>query len=246
MQRWIIAILILVSTLTLVAVVVMVRVNSSHKEIKWQEISEGVKVSVPSSEFNSAIIATDPATNAKILAPRAGLEDYSIPEFSLLNQGGEAVDHTIFEGRITILSFIFTNCLTACPPMTGNMLQVYHELEGTDVQFISISVDPVHDTPAQLTAYAARFGIDTDRWSFLTGAEGEAARVVRESLKFDILIDPDDSAVIELADGTSMSNIVHPIKFFLIGPDRQILDFCAPTTPADRDRLTEIARNAAE
>ncbi len=248
MQRWILTILILITTLTLIAVVVAVRITPGNlpKNADWKQTDSGVKIYAPSSGTSSAAIATDPTTGKKILAARDGLEDFRIPEFSLISQHGDPIDHTIFEGKITILDFIFTNCLTACPPMTGNMLQVYKELEGTDVQFLSISVDPVRDTPEQLTAYADRFGIDTDRWMFLTGKEGEAVRIVNASLKFDVAIDPDDTSVITLADGSTMSNILHPIKFFLIGPNREILDFCSPTVPTDRDRLTALAREAAE
>ena len=247
MQRWILTIILLITTLTAVALVVALRQKPSSvpAETDWQQTESGVKIYAPSSGSNSAAVATDPTTGTKILAARAGLEGFRIPEFSLVNQNGEPVNHTILEGKITILDFIFTNCVTACPPMTGNMLQVVKELEGTPVQFVSISVDPVRDTPEQLAAYADRFGIDTSRWMFLTGDEGEASRVVNESLQFEISTDPDESSVIPLADGSTMSNILHPIKFFLIGPNREILDFCSPTVPADRDRLTALAREAA-
>lgn len=212
------------------------------------ESQEGPKATIyaPENTANEAVIAKDPKTGEKIFEPRAGMDGYSIPEFHLVDQGGNPVDQSVFEGKVTILSFIFTHCITACPPMTANMLQIYNKLEGSPVQFISISVDPAHDTPDRLREYAGKFGIDTSRWRFLTGPDGEAQRVVNESLRFNISEDPDDSQAIVLEDGSRMPNIRHPIKLFLVGPDRRILDFCSHQVPADRERFAAFAREAAE
>jgi cytochrome oxidase Cu insertion factor (SCO1/SenC/PrrC family) len=252
MPKWILAIVVCVTAIVIGAIAVLVQRGGGpggpSRQDQRVDSQSGPKATIyaESNPANQALVARDPMTGKKLLQPRAGLEGYAVPEFRLLNQDGEPVDQSVFEGKITILSFNFTNCVTACPPMTANMLQVYGELEGTPVQFCSISVDPEHDTPERLTEYAAKFGIDTDRWMFLTGAEGEAARIVNESLKFDISEDPDDAQVIPLADGTTMRNIRHPIKLFLIGPDRQILDFCSHQVVADRERFGAIARAAAE
>jgi cytochrome oxidase Cu insertion factor (SCO1/SenC/PrrC family) len=197
------------------------------------------------TQDESAMLETDGDTGERVLKPRPGLEGYAIPAFSLVNQDGEPVDQSVLDGNVSIVAFIFTNCQLACPPMTGAMLRMYHDLEGTPVRFVSISVDPVHDTPERLTEYAGRLSIDTDRWMFLTGEEGQTEAIVAESLKFDIAPDPDDANLITLPDGSTMRNISHPVKLFLVGPERQILDFCSPTLADDLKRMTEVARSIA-
>jgi protein SCO1/2 len=250
MPKWILVIIAVITALTIAMTLVALRQGAAPKggptELFETQSGPKAKIYTPSTGANVAVISTDPDTGERVFAPRAGIEGYAVPEFSLIDQDGTAVDHTVFDGKITILNFIFTNCLTACPPMTSNMVQIYKKLDGSPVQFLSISVDPVHDTPERLTEYAAKFGIDTDRWTFLTGPEGESARVVAESLKFEISEDPDGSAVIPLADGTTMANIRHPIKLFLIGPNREILDFCAHQVESDRERFAALAREATE
>jgi len=47
-----------------------------------------------------------------------------------------------------------------------------------DVKLVSFSVDPVHDTPAVLKDYAARYHAQSGRWIFLTGDEKTQERVV--------------------------------------------------------------------
>lgn len=248
MPKWIIAIVVCITAIVIAMLAVLLQGGGRNSPTMLIESQDGPKAKIyaPSNTANHAVVELDTQTGEMVLEPRAGLEGYAVPEFNLVNQDGEPVDASIFDGKITVLNFIFTNCLTACPPMTANMLQVYHALDGTPVQFLSISVDAQHDTPEALTAYAAKFSIDTDRWVFLTGPEGEATRVCNESLKFEISDDPDDNQIITLDDGSTMRNIRHPIKLFLIGPDRRILDFCSHQVLADRERFTAIARQAAQ
>ena len=47
------------------------------------------------------------------------------------------------------------------------------------VRLVSVSVDPLHDDPARLRAYARAMGADTRRWRFLTGRPDQIAQVSR-------------------------------------------------------------------
>lgn len=73
-------------------------------------------------------------------------------------------------GKIWIADFIYTSCPDACPRMTSEMHKVAQDLKGEkDVRLVSISVDPAHDTPAVLNAFAHEYGGPTAQWMFLTG-----------------------------------------------------------------------------
>lgn len=247
MPKWLLGLLIVVTTFALLASIAVLRAKSAtNKTGPLQKTDTGTgSIIAPPPGTNAARIGEPDAAGKRTLTPRPGLEDYAIPEFSLVNQDGEPVDQTLLEGEITVVAFVFTNCQLACPAITANMKLVFGELKDTPVRFLSISVDPEHDTPKTLREYADRMSIDTERWVFLTGDDGEATRVVEESMQFTISEDPDDNNLITLDDGSTMRNIQHPIKLFLVGPDRQILDFCAPTIKAERQRFTALARKAA-
>lgn len=78
-----------------------------------------------------------------------------------------AKDHLI------AVSFIFTTCTTICPPIGANFAKLERllgERAGRDVILISISVDPVTDTPERLSAWAEKFGAGPG-WTLLTGAK---------------------------------------------------------------------------
>ena len=61
-----------------------------------------------------------------------------------------------------------------CPAATERMMEVQRKARAagiTDLQLISITFDPEHDTPGVLQEYARARGIDTGNFSFLTGPE---------------------------------------------------------------------------
>ncbi len=176
------------------------------------------------------------------LAPTPTLVDYKllVPEFNLVDQDGNPVDQTIFEDHPTVLSFIFTHCVLICPTMTAQMHRVYTAAAGSDINFVSISVDPEHDTPARLRQYAAGFGIDHARWSFLTGESDVIHEIATQSLQFNLSEDPSQANRIALADGSTMSNILHPSRLILVAPDRTVIGLYNPNLEEDIEEL--IAR----
>jgi protein SCO1 len=74
-------------------------------------------------------------------------------------------------------------------------------LAGTDVRLVSFSVDPEHDTPEVLRAYAGRYGASPDRWWFLTGPKPTIHELIRERFQLGVLeapgpVGPDTEAVV--------------------------------------------------
>src|SRR5262245_60823153 len=74
------------------------------------------------------------------------------------------------KGRTVAINFIFTTCTTICPSLTATFRKVQQDLaaRAPDVQLISVSVDPITDTPERLRDFAARFGAGPG-WTFVTG-----------------------------------------------------------------------------
>jgi protein SCO1/2 len=101
------------------------------------------------------------------------LASYSVPAVTLVNQDGQRVDlpELLDADEPVMLNFIFTSCTAICPAMSAIFARVQNEL-GSDsarLRMVSISIDPEHDTPEALSAYARRFGAGP-QWQFLTGS----------------------------------------------------------------------------
>jgi protein SCO1 len=98
---------------------------------------------------------------------------YPVPELRLLDQRSHDVPLTDVlrdDGRPIALNFVFTTCNTICPVMTATFAKLHGELgeQAAAVRFVSITIDPEHDTPAVLQRYADRYAAGAD-WRFLTG-----------------------------------------------------------------------------
>jgi protein SCO1/2 len=94
------------------------------------------------------------------------------PDFALISQDSAQVALSDFRGKVVAVTFIFATCKDTCPVLTAMMALVQDRLGsdfGGKIVFISITVDPEHDTPEVLTDYAQAFGANLSGWKFLTG-----------------------------------------------------------------------------
>ena len=91
----------------------------------------------------------------------------------------------VMKGKIVMINFFFTDCDAICPLMTENLARVQELLGprvGTEIFMASISLQPEHDTPEVLAAYAKTYGIGPG-WVLLTGKKDEID-VLRHRLGF--------------------------------------------------------------
>jgi protein SCO1/2 len=154
-----------------------------------------------------------------------------LPEVSLIDQHGAEVSLASLKGKPVLIDFIYTSCASTCPMLTAKMAAIARKLGpalGADVRIVSVSLDPEHDSPAELAKYAQSHSASEAGWIFLTGPPAKIDQVLglfklrrtRES------------------DGS----ITHSISAFLLGPDgRQIrqynaLDVSPDAVAADVDR----------
>lgn len=104
---------------------------------------------------------------------RRTIHNYQVPEVTLLNQRGEKVPLVAYlqADKPVILEFIFTSCTTLCPSMAVKYANFQKGLgpDSQQVQLVSITVDPLVDTPAVLSAYLQRYQAGPG-WDFLTGS----------------------------------------------------------------------------
>ena len=117
-----------------------------------------------------AIAGNTPGDEA---AAEAKARDY-FSNVELVDQNGRALKFydEVLKDNIVVISFIFTNCQSACPLMTRNLTMIrdmLREDERRSIQFISISIDPLRDTPSAMKEFAQKHEADIDGWLWLTG-----------------------------------------------------------------------------
>lgn len=92
----------------------------------------------------------------------------SVPAYQLVDQAGQAVTNQTFAGRAYVTDFFFATCPGICPKLQSALLSVYKKFPTEPrISFLSITIDPQHDSTAVLKDYAERLGItDASRWHF--------------------------------------------------------------------------------
>ncbi|MBL8757914.1 MAG: SCO family protein [Phycisphaerae bacterium] len=178
------------------------------------------------------------------LAPDVTVSGLKLPGFTLTDQDGRPFTRDRLSGQVTIVDFMFTNCPFICPLLSARMVQAGEQLAGTPVRFLSVSVDPTHDTPARLREYGERYRANFSRWTFATGDAATVKRIVSDSLKFNLEDEP--QTPITLPDGSTMSNISHPQHLVLVGPSGEVLGMYAAKDDAQVAALIDRARRAAD
>ena len=102
-------------------------------------------------------------------------------EYELLDQYNEEVTFPgAFAGNVVIVSYVYTYCPDICPLITYNMRDIQRALpEAENFMLVSVSFDPLRDTPETLYEYANNYRLDQSNWRMLTGEPG----VVEELLE---------------------------------------------------------------
>ena len=137
-----------------------------------------------------------------------------LPPFALYDQDGDVLTTDFFDGSVTVLNFIFTRCSVAemCPASMMKMKKLQDLANKTKinfVKFLSISLDPLYDSPGVLKQYANAY--DLDEANFRLGTADK--RTIDDlSLQFGILRKNSETQTIE-----------HTMRTLLVNSRRQII-----------------------
>lgn len=107
----------------------------------------------------------------------------AIPNVKVKTQDGRTLDFydDLIKGKVVAVNFVFTTCTTVCPPMGalfGNLQERNRHRLGKDLHLVSVSIDPVVDTPERLKAWGAKFGARPG-WTLVTGDKDDITRLMK-------------------------------------------------------------------
>lgn len=138
------------------------------------------------------------------------LPDYGkMPGFVLRDHRGMVVRDTDLHGRVLIVDFIFTSCPDVCPLLTEQLVSLRKRLpDVSPIAYVSFSVDPEHDTPEKLQAFARAHRADFANWYFLTGPLADVREVVTKGFKQAMEIEPQQPG--------KPRNVLHGSHFVLV------------------------------
>jgi protein SCO1 len=108
--------------------------------------------------------------NGEVMIIKGDTVFNTVPNFTLTDQNNAVFDFSSLKNDIKIVNFFFSRCGTTCPVANKNIKRILDKFEkSSEVKAVSISIDPVFDTPHNLEQYAQKFDSQTGKWYFLTG-----------------------------------------------------------------------------
>jgi protein SCO1/2 len=116
------------------------------------------------------------------------LPDYgTLPAFTLENSDGRPVTENDLRGKVNLVDLFYTDCAVGCAEKTVRLRELYDlYAESPRIDFVSITVDPEHDTVEKLRRYADSIGVTDTRWQFLRGSVDEIKSLAEAGLKLPI------------------------------------------------------------
>ena len=119
------------------------------------------------------------AAAVKSLAPGE-----TVPDFRLTDQKRRTVALSELRGKVVAVNFIYTSCALPnfCLRLANNfgvLQKRFRQQLARDLVLLTVTFDPVHDTPEVLAKYAEQWKADAASWHFLTGSEPEIQRACR-------------------------------------------------------------------
>lgn len=138
---------------------------------------------------------------------------HHVRNMTFTNQLGKTVTLDSLKGKILVIDFFFSRCPSICPGMAKSMKRLQNSFINSNdsiVQFISISIDPKHDSVPNLRNFANRYTNNHDSWWFVTGNKEEIYDFALNELKANI------------ADPNVDTAFIHTENFFLLDRDRVV------------------------
>jgi protein SCO1 len=156
----------------------------------------------------------------------------TLADIKLMNQLGDSVWlNKDLQGKILVMNFFFSSCQTICPVLTKNMHMLTKALKKCDtaMQFISISVDPEHDSMLPLRKYANKYDVNHDKWFFMAGKKETVYDYARTQLELKVPAKRDGE-----------NDFIHPEQFILVDKYRNIRGYY---NGLDSDKVRLVAED---
>lgn len=98
----------------------------------------------------------------------------AISDAVLVSSSGFRFTLASLRGKVVVVSDVMTLCQESCPLDTADVVAAARAAArnglGKKIAFLSITIDPRRDTPAQLAAYRRQFAPAPSDWTTATGA----------------------------------------------------------------------------
>jgi protein SCO1/2 len=134
-----------------------------------------------------------------------------------------------FDSCIIVANIFFATCPEVCPEMNKQVQVIAEEFRSNPtVKFLTISIDPEHDSVPVIASYASAYNADLYKRTFATGRK----TVIYDWVLNDLL----------LATEQRGSDFIHDDKIVIIDKNRHIRSILETRGATLKDKLDRVKR----
>lgn len=138
-----------------------------------------------------------------------------VPAVTLETQSGARINLADLRGKWLLVDFIYTRCMSYCLVLGGEFAQLQNQLAAPlaqgNVQLLSISFDPAHDTPLQLANYLKRSRSHGAGWLATRPVDADGLRQLERV--FGVTVIPD-----------GLGGYVHNAAIVIVDPQGRLVE----------------------
>lgn len=117
---------------------------------------------------------------------------HHVNDFKLINQEGDTVSWKSYEGKIVVVNIFYTKGAADGTGFANKAMKAFDATYAHNkaVNFIGLTIDPVHDTPEVLSGFARRLSAPAGKWDLLTGDSTQLYNLINGGLIIDARQEP--------------------------------------------------------
>ena len=160
-------------------------------------------------------------------------------DIELVDANGTARRFSDLEGKVWLVSHVFTRCPGQCSGVCAALDEVVGEVEDRGaLHLVSVSLDPAHDRPRQLREFSQKHDLVRDNWWFVTGDAPALNRYMKEVFWLSAQERPE-------ADRNNVNDLfIHDPRVVLVDHRMRIRGWYDPFNPASARELAKALKDA--
>ncbi len=152
---------------------------------------------------------------------------HQLPDFKLTDQDGREVTGKSLDSNVFVANFFYTNCTGVCEATNNNLKALLDGYKKNKlVSFVSITVNPEHDSSAVLKKFAERYNPPGVKWMFLTGDTAQIYPLARQGFLVN-------------AVNAGNGNFIYSDKLILVDKRKRIRGYYSGATTSEITRLND-------
>ncbi|TKC01891.1 SCO family protein [Pedobacter cryotolerans] len=114
---------------------------------------------------------------------------HKIQDFNLINQEGKSISWDTYKGKVVLLNLFYTTGKNFGVDYANKAMAGFANLyeKNKMMHFVSLSIDPVNDSPQILAGYAKRLQANSLKWDLLTGDSTGVNKLIKNGFLLDAL-----------------------------------------------------------